>query len=598
MPSAGCRAAIADLYDATESAVVAGPALVLRRLAFEPVEAAEVAAQLVHRVHEERLPGCREDRAPVLEAAVMGEDDVQQRLGALRRESRDLLNRAPDRVVPAGDLADQPALVVQAHVCGVAGVGVELPDVVQQCAAQRELTIDAREGDRGGGGRVGHLQRVLEQAGAVGVVVVLGGERATERAAAARSCAEQALHENGEVRIAQPGDVRIEPALELGDRGGRRVEKALPVNLERGEDAFHRELRSVARVLRERSDHPDRFAGRRGCSRLLDVVPHDRGHDAGAVREREAHVVRSTSRLTELALADEQHLIDGGSVPQVANVRDGGGGVGELHVPRSRHGDGFLTTALPIRTCQLWAGTRDLTLMAQQPVRVVLEKRPSGCGTWLGVMIVLGLAIEYWYVSLGVVAIVIAVALVRAARQRELARHRAGPRDPWLNEVVVALSELGLREIARNTGVELGGAAMDGDVGLQAERFLVYVNLFSDQRLARQAEVGLQAKPEVRTAVANGRTAVRTAGRVVFVANGRGGVVDEFRLDEVVRVVGKVALPPPLKAAQAHPGSGLAASAPSPDVLEQLRKLGELREAGVLTDAELEAKKAELLDRI
>ena len=36
----------------------------------------------------------------------------------------------------------------------------------------------------------------------------------------------------------------------------------------------------------------------------------------------------------------------------------------------------------------------------------------------------------------------------------------------------------------------------------------------------------------------------------------------------------------------------------NPDVLEQLRKLGDLRKAGVLTDAEFEAKKAELLGRL
>jgi len=234
--------------------------------------------------------------------------------------------------------------------------------------------------------------------------------------------------------------------------------------------------------------------------------------------------------------------------------------------------------------------------MAQQPIRVVVEKRRSGCGTWLAGMILLGLAIEYWYVSLAIVAIVIAVAVVRARQKRELARHRPGPRDPWLNEVAVALSDLGLREAARNTGAALGGAAMDGDIGLQVDRFLVYVNLFSDQRLARQAELGLRAKPEVRAAVANGGTAIRTAGRVVFVANGRGGVVDEFRFDEVVRVVGGIPIPPPLQPASAH--STPAVPAPSPDVLEQLRKLGELRNAGMLTDAEFDAKKAELLGRI
>ena len=234
--------------------------------------------------------------------------------------------------------------------------------------------------------------------------------------------------------------------------------------------------------------------------------------------------------------------------------------------------------------------------MSQQPVRVVVEKRPSGCGTFLAVMLLLGLAIEYWYVSLGIVAIVIVIALVRAKRQRELARHRSGPRDPWLNEVTVALADLGMREIARNTGAELGGAPMDGDIGLETQRLLVYVNLFSDQRLARQAELGLRAKPDIRAAVGNGKTAIRTAGRIVFVANGRGGVVDEFRLDEVVRIVGRIAVPPPLRPAPAD--SRPAVATPDPDVLEQLRTLGELRTAGVLTDAEFEAKKAELLGRI
>jgi hypothetical protein len=40
------------------------------------------------------------------------------------------------------------------------------------------------------------------------------------------------------------------------------------------------------------------------------------------------------------------------------------------------------------------------------------------------------------------------------------------------------------------------------------------------------------------------------------------------------------------------------AEEPSADGLEQLRRLGELRSSGVLTDAEFEAKKADLLGRI
>jgi hypothetical protein len=169
------------------------------------------------------------------------------------------------------------------------------------------------------------------------------------------------------------------------------------------------------------------------------------------------------------------------------------------------------------------------------------------------------------------------------------------------------LADLGLKDVARNTAAQLGSVPIDENIGLETDRLKVYVTLFSDQGRARQAELGLAAKPEVRDAVSKGGTAVKTVGRVVYVANGRGGIIDKFHLDEVVRVVGRLAIPPPLTAATARgagagpsapPGSGPAASLPDPDALEQLRKLGELRNAGVLTDAEFEAKKTELLGRI
>lgn len=46
-----------------------------------------------------------------------------------------------------------------------------------------------------------------------------------------------------------------------------------------------------------------------------------------------------------------------------------------------------------------------------------------------------------------------------------------------------------------------------------------------------------------------------------------------------------------------QPASAPAAEAP-PDVMQQLQQLGSLRDSGVLTDAEFEAKKAELLQRL
>ncbi|WP_433011496.1 PH domain-containing protein [Kribbella sp. CA-294648] len=53
----------------------------------------------------------------------------------------------------------------------------------------------------------------------------------------------------------------------------------------------------------------------------------------------------------------------------------------------------------------------------------------------------------------------------------------------------------------------------------------------------------------------------------------------------------------PPEAAPEHPPTSPASDA-QPDVYEQLAKLGDLRNAGVLTDEEFEKKKAELLSRI
>lgn len=244
-----------------------------------------------------------------------------------------------------------------------------------------------------------------------------------------------------------------------------------------------------------------------------------------------------------------------------------------------------------------------------EPIRVVVEKKGggSGCGTAFGILLLIGLAIKYWYVALGIAVLVGVVGLMVNAQKRKQARRRPGPRDPWLNEVAVALSDLGLTERARNTGAQLGGAPLEGDIGVTEDKFSVFVNLLATDELARRAEIGLRAKPDIRTAMAEGRTAIKTVGRVVYVATGRGGVVDEFRFDEVVRAVDPIAMPPAYQAAagaaptpvvQPFEPSAAQIGATAPDALDHLRRLGELRAAGVLTDAEFEVKKAELLRRV
>ena len=73
---------------AADRAVEARPALAGGELLLEPVEAAEPPAEVVDHVHERRLARARHDRAAVLERAVVGEDDVPDRLRQLRAGSR------------------------------------------------------------------------------------------------------------------------------------------------------------------------------------------------------------------------------------------------------------------------------------------------------------------------------------------------------------------------------------------------------------------------------------------------------------------------------------------------------------------------------
>jgi hypothetical protein len=239
-----------------------------------------------------------------------------------------------------------------------------------------------------------------------------------------------------------------------------------------------------------------------------------------------------------------------------------------------------------------------------------------GCFTIIVLLVVLGLTIEFWYVSLPIIVVGVIGGLTYRAKQKQkrevLDRYRPGPRDPWLNEIAVALAEFGFTEYARNTGSQVTGVPIEGDIRLDAERFTVIVTLLATAELAHQAEIGLRAKPEVRAAIADGKTIVSADDRVLYVANGRGGYVDEQRLNEVQQLVCAIpvgaarppvgvsgtapsyhappAPAPPTPAPQTHPASG--------DVLDQIKRLAELCDDGVLSADEFETKKTELLRRL
>ena len=59
--------------------IVLRPGRALLKALLEAVEASERAAEVVDRVHDRRLACGRRDRAPVLERAVMREQDVEHR---------------------------------------------------------------------------------------------------------------------------------------------------------------------------------------------------------------------------------------------------------------------------------------------------------------------------------------------------------------------------------------------------------------------------------------------------------------------------------------------------------------------------------------
>jgi hypothetical protein len=187
-------------------------------------------------------------------------------------------------------------------------------------------------------------------------------------------------------------------------------------------------------------------------------------------------------------------------------------------------------------------------------------------------------------------------------------RSGRSPHDVWLNEIAVELADYGLTETGRNLDKEIGGAPLEAQLKLEGDNFVVFVMLFPNDELARQGEIGLRANPKIREAIAGGFTAIMTIDRALYLANGRGQLIDETRLGDVIELVTRQGIPPPAKT-PTQPTA--AASTPEPDatpepkptgsteqILEQIRKLGELHGAGILTDAEFEAKKTELLKRI
>ena len=101
----------------------------------------------------------------------------------------------------------------------------------------------------------------------------------------------------------------------------------------------------------------------------------------------------------------------------------------------------------------------------------------------------------------------------------------------------------------------------------------------------RRRGVGRPAQPSL----------VNTAARTAVVVGTASAVSNKAGSNQAAKAQAAAPPPPAAEVAAAAAPVPDAPAALSDDVYEQLKKLGELREAGILTDAEFDAKKAQIL---
>src|SRR5262249_26037245 len=94
----------AGIGAAADRLIVVSPPFAVGQVSLDPIEAAELRPEVVSHVHQRRLTGAGHHRAPVLERAVVAEDNVQECLRDLLREPVDALDLAANAKVAQGDL--------------------------------------------------------------------------------------------------------------------------------------------------------------------------------------------------------------------------------------------------------------------------------------------------------------------------------------------------------------------------------------------------------------------------------------------------------------------------------------------------------------
>jgi hypothetical protein len=170
---------------------------------------------------------------------------------------------------------------------------------------------------------------------------------------------------------------------------------------------------------------------------------------------------------------------------------------------------------------------------------------------------------------------------------------KLGKHEGWLNELAATLTELGLTEADRNTGNHIAGIPMEADINLASKQLAIYIRLFSNDELARQAELGLAAKPDLSSLTTKGIGALKRADRLCYEAvAAKRKQLDMSSLDAVIRAVGTTRLPAPTTGAtSASPG----AVPPSAHTADELDRVAKLHADGSLSAEEFAAAKSKIL---
>lgn len=137
----------------------------------------------------------------------------------------------------------------------------------------------------------------------------------------------------------------------------------------------------------------------------------------------------------------------------------------------------------------------------QQSVVVQNNGCLSGCGGLLGsifaVALFVGLVVTYWYVAVPVGVLGLALLAYGYQRQRkEPPSPSEGPADPWLTAISRRALEEGFVEKSRNTGQQLVGVPMLGDLVLSG-RSLVLSGSPRRLRVATPATCPRRARSDI-----------------------------------------------------------------------------------------------------